>query len=282
MKSVSQLTPYIIQDYELNGRKSIRRLKTTIEPLHSYFAAIPASNIKYADLLNYITHRKSAGKANATILRELAILHRIFKLALLHEDIQHIPPFPTIAINNARTGFLEFKDFKRILSHLPEHLVGPITFAYYTGWRIGEILSLKWEDVNRQECLITLNANNSKNNESRVFPYKHSLAITRLIEKQHTRRGELSTGQGVSLVFPYKGHLITSYRSSWNKATRSCGLSGALVHDLRRTAVRNLERAGISRSVAMKITGHKTESIYRRYAIVNKQDIEDAIKKLNK
>ena len=52
------------------------------------------------------------------------------------------------------------------------------------------------------------------------------------------------------------------------------------MHDLRRTAVRNLERAGVSRSVAMKLTGHKTEAVYRRYAIVSESDLSDGVKKL--
>ena len=68
--------------------------------------------------------------------------------------------------------------------------------------------------------------------------------------------------------------------TSWRNACESAGLPGRLPHDFRRTAVRNLERAGVSRSVAMKMTGHKTEAVYRRYAIVSEQDLHEAAQKL--
>lgn len=58
-------------------------------------------------------------------------------------------------------------------------------------------------------------------------------------------------------------------------------MPGRILHDFRRTAVRNLERAGVSRSAAMKLTGHKTESVYRRYAIVAESDLRDAARKLD-
>jgi len=63
-------------------------------------------------------------------------------------------------------------------------------------------------------------------------------------------------------------------------ACPAAGRPGLLIHDLRRSAVRNMESAGISRSVAMKVTGHKTETVYRRYAIVSPSDLEAAAAKL--
>jgi integrase len=67
---------------------------------------------------------------------------------------------------------------------------------------------------------------------------------------------------------------------SWRSACKKAGIPGRLLHDLRRGAVRNLERSGVSRSVAMKLTGHKTESVYRRYSIVVEADLREAGEKL--
>jgi integrase len=76
------------------------------------------------------------------------------------------------------------------------------------------------------------------------------------------------------------GRPIRSLRRSWVTACRKAGRPGLLPHDLRRSAVRNRERAGISRSIAMKLTGHKTEAVYRRYAIVAENDLREAGAKL--
>jgi len=81
-------------------------------------------------------------------------------------------------------------------------------------------------------------------------------------------------------VFHRYGKPIKSLRRAWRTACKDAGRPGLLLHDLRRSAVRNLERAGISRSVAMKLTGHKTEAVYRRYAIVAESDLREAGTKL--
>ena len=89
-----------------------------------------------------------------------------------------------------------------------------------------------------------------------------------------------ATGQIVARVFHRRGSPIRDIRGAWKTATEAAGLAGRIPHDFRRTAVRNLERAGVSRSVAMKLTGHKTESVYRRYAIVSEADLSAGVAKL--
>ena len=77
------------------------------------------------------------------------------------------------------------------------------------------------------------------------------------------------------------GQRISDPRKAWESACKAAGLPGLLIHDLRRSAVRNMEQAGVPRSVAMKLTGHKTESVYRRYAIVSDADLADAARRLS-
>jgi integrase len=93
-------------------------------------------------------------------------------------------------------------------------------------------------------------------------------------------------GQIVPYVFPhltgrFRGQRIQDFKKAWKTACRKAGIPGMLRHDFRRTAVRNMERAGVSRSVATKVTGHRSESVYRRYAIVSDADLQEAAKKVS-
>ena len=81
-------------------------------------------------------------------------------------------------------------------------------------------------------------------------------------------------------MFHREGSPIKEFKGAWKSACQKAGCPGLIPHDFRRTAVRNLERAGVSRSVAMKLTGHQTESVYSRYAIVDERDLAEGVKKL--
>ena len=87
-------------------------------------------------------------------------------------------------------------------------------------------------------------------------------------------------GRQIPWVFHRDGQPIKSFRRAWVSACKRSLLVGMIPHDLRRTAVRNLERAGVSRSVAMKLTGHRTEAVYRRYATVAESDMREGAAKL--
>ncbi len=93
------------------------------------------------------------------------------------------------------------------------------------------------------------------------------------------------TGQIIPWLFPnlsgrHQGKPRGNFNKTWATACKRVGIAGRILHDFRRTAVRNMERAGVPRSVAMKLTGHKTEAVYRRYAIVCDSDLREATVKL--
>ena len=86
--------------------------------------------------------------------------------------------------------------------------------------------------------------------------------------------------EGDPWLFHRKGRPIKSFRRAWRTACKNAEVPGRIPHDFRRTAIRNLERAGIPRSAAMAMVGHKTESVYRRYAIVEEGMLNEAGVKL--
>jgi integrase len=128
---------------------------------------------------------------------------------------------------------------------------------------------------------VRLEPGTTKSGEGRAFPI--TPAVRRILERrqEYTRRCERAQARIIPFVFHRKGRPAKSFKRTWAKARQQAGLPGLLFHDLRRSAVRNLERAGVSRSAAMKLTGHKTESVYRRYAIVPESDLREAGEKLS-
>jgi hypothetical protein len=171
---------------------------------------------------------------------------------------------------------------RRVLAHLPRWFAAAIEFAWRTGWRIGEVRSLTWAQVDFAAGVVRLEPGTTKNREGRTFPFRAYPALDALLTKQHERtlRWQQEHGEILNCVFWRDGMPLGDHRDIWRSACRKAGLPGRLVHDLRRSAVRNLERAGVPRSAAMKLTGHLTESVYRRYAIVSEADLSEAVERL--
>jgi integrase len=99
-------------------------------------------------------------------------------------------------------------------------------------------------------------------------------------QREETDAVETATETVVPLVFHRKGRKIVSFRRAWQTAVERVGLPHLIPHDYRRTAVRSLERAGVPRSTAMALVGHKTESVYRRYAITDAAMLREGAAKL--
>jgi len=218
----------------------------------------------------------------ATIRYELACLKRMFTLAVRAEKAIHRPHIPTIEVRNTRQGFFEEPEFRTVVSYLPEDIQPVITFAYLTRWRRGEILPLQWRQVDFGAGTIRLEPGMTKNDEGRIFPFTMLPELADLLRSQweRTKAIQQETGKIIPWVFHRDGKPIRDFCKVWKNACVASGLQGKIPHDFRRTAARNLERAGVPRSVAMKLTGHKTESVYRRYAIVSEADLAEGVAKL--
>jgi integrase len=225
---------------------------------------------------------------------------RIFTLAIQGGKLLHRPHIPMLKENNIRTGFFEWDQFQSVRSHLPAPIQPVATFAFITGWRIvSEILPLEWRQVNFDERLspeqttagtVRLDPGTTKNGDGRVFPLTAELrALLIALQSEHEQRKK--AGQIVPWVFVRmlaKGRRgskhpkrIRAFTKAWKTACTIAGCPGRIPHDFRRTAVRNLVRAGIPERVAMQMTGHKTRSVFERYNVVSSSDLAHAANRLN-
>lgn len=283
----------LVNDYKTNGKRSVRSAELSVRHLSGSFGDDRAVDITTDRIRAYIADRQEDDAANASINRELAALKRMFTLAVQAERLSTRPYIPMLDEENAREGFVDHESFLTLRDALPDYLKDPVAFLYFSGWRVSEMRRLEWRDVDLAGRVIRLRPELSKNKTGRVLPLSGELLD--VIERAaDCRRLDCPS------VFHVDGQPIGDFRKAWWKACVAVGL-GAMVpngkvtpagepeltyrgltrHDLRRSAVRNMVRAGIPERVCMKLSGHKTRAIFDRYNIVDEADLTAAADKLH-
>ena len=179
--------------------------------------------------------------------------------------------------NNTRKGFFEHGDYLALRDALPSYLKGFVTFAYKTGWRVSEIKNLTWNQVDLQHGIVRLEAGETKNEEGRTVYLDKELK--EVFERQWDARKK--SGKLIPYVFLNKDgdNKIKQFNKAWKTAYKKAGIGKRLFHDFRRTAIRNMVRAGIPERVAMMVSGHRTRSVFERYNIVSDADLREAARR---
>ena len=298
----------LLNDYKANGRRTLDDTECRINlHLRPFFGRRRMATITTADVRAYIARRQEdtflVRKArtielkdgteqripearrpvsNGEINRELTALKRMFRLAVQCGKLLVVPYIPMLRENNVRTGFFEREQFQAVLKHLPAADQPVVRFAYITGWRIpSEILPLQWRQIDFGAGEVRLDPGTTKNDEGRVFPF--TTELKRILQAQRDLTADLKDrGVICPWVFHRAGKQMKALTKSWNEACRLAGCPGRIPHDFRRTAVRNLVRAGVPERVAMQLTGHKTRSVFERYNIVSEVDLRAAAATLEK
>jgi integrase len=266
----------ILNDYEINKRRSLKRLQQSQRHLRSFFHGIRVIRITTTLIRDYVRHRSAENAANASINVELATLKRMLHLAQHANRIARIPFIPMLVVRNARQGFFDHQAFLAVKSRLPEDIGRMVTFLYLSAWRIGEALNLQWRDVDWAGNVIVLRPEHSKNARPRTLALRGDL-LELIGEARKLRRLDCV------YVFHWRGHQLTHsyiYRR-WHRACREAEQRGRFIHDLRRTAIRNMVRAGVPTNVVMSQSGHLTDSVFRRYDIVSEGDLAQAQERLD-
>jgi len=263
-----------LEDYVLQRYRTLSTARPRVEHLRGFFGGWPAGAMTADSVRDYQLHRRKQGAESATINRETSALSRMFQLAIRRALLERMPLFPKrLEENPPREGFFEHGEYVKVRAQLPRSYQDVLDFAYYSGWRRNEILELTWEDVDLTGGIIRLTPRRSKTKTGRVLPISQPLRGV-LARRERVRR------QGDPRVFRRDGVPVRKWRTALRDACLKAGVPHRLLHDCRRTAARNLIRAGVPERIAMMLTGHKTRAVFDRYNIVNEQELLTAGERL--
>lgn len=247
--------------------------KVVIEKnLRPFFGTIRAARLSTDVMERYREKRLKQGCAESTANRELSILRTSFHNARKRTPpkVLVVPYFPMVKETTVRKGFLSDKQYANVRDALLDELKPLFVCGYITGIRKGELTDIQWPQVDFEADLIALEPDETKNREGRSVPILKGDMRDFLLAAKRARDENWPDSPW---VFNREGKKIIDFRGSWENACKQAGVPELKFHDLRRSAVRNMRRAGVPQVIRMKISGHKTDSMERRYNIVDSEDL---------
>jgi integrase len=271
--TVDDIEAAIAADYMRHNRRSLVTVKCCLKNLRKFFPYQTLLQIgeqveKYQDY-----RLKECKAARSTINRECAYLRHGYRLLYQAKKISAVPVIRLLEGENVREGFLGVADFAATLAQIKnEDTRDIIAFLYNCGWRSGEATKLEWSKVDTNDWIVSLPRKNSKNKKPRTLVLVGELR--EIIERRLNKRVP-----SCEFVFHRGGQPIKYFRTAFKGAAKRAGLEGAVPHDMRRSGVRNLRRAGNDEHDCMEITGHKTRAIFDRYDIVDEDDQRRALER---
>jgi integrase len=277
--SIETLHDLLIADYRRHKRTSTEDTsKKWKKHLDTYFGGRDLIDLDVNDVEQYIDFKIAGGLRNGTINRHVSWLHRALALARKKNLTKAIFDLDKLEERDGiRQGFISYEEYRAILLLLPDHLKMLWCFAYYWGIRKGELLKLRWEWVlpylAEDEPFIKVPGFDPKTRQRITKSGEpHTLPLYMPEMREFLNLALSSRSPACPYIFQYRGKQLKSPRTGFENARREAGLGHVLIHDMRRTAVRNMVKAGMSKKRAMQISGHLTESIFDRYDITTEDD----------
>ena len=297
---IAQLWDPFLRDRKIKGRSLDHLTRRWTKHLEPFFGQYRAADVG-TDLLNEYVEERQEKAQNATINREIAVLRGMLRLGFYSkpQKVMSLPKFPRPAEDNIRAGFLDPEKYQALTANATELWLRAIVEVAYTwGWRKSE-LRMQVRQVDFNANVVRLDPGMTKNKKGREVTMTPTIRAL-LKECAHGK-------QAKDFLFTRKDDSpVKDFRKTWRNLCLAsgvgqmlccecnevvtenkceCGSSrlryeGLTLHDLRRTAVRNLVRAGVPEHTAMAISGHKTRSVFDRYDIVDQRDISNAMLKL--
>ena len=271
---VENLLDALEADYKLREVKSLAAVQSHMKHLRGAFGGIRAQNLTDEAVDRYIRARLSKGMAKATVNRETQLLGQAFGLAIKRKKLRSAPNIRHLSEKgNARQGFFERGDFHAVIANIGDSDVADyLEWFFWTGMRPGEIRSLTWQAFDRETWTIRLHAKDDKTGRGRVIALEGPLQ--EIIKRRLTLRRF-----GCDVIFHRDGKPVGTFYKRWKRACVLSGITERTPYDLRRTAIRNMIRGGVTEGVAMRISGHRTRLVFDRYNIVSENDLREAVTK---
>lgn len=225
----------------------------------------------------HIDNEEQERKRNGTINRELTIVKAMYNHCASELEpplISRVPKFPKkLRESDPRSGWLDDEQYEQLQNHAPHvWLRGFLAVAYNFGFRKGELLGLRVRQVNLKDRTIQLLPGTTKNDKGRTV---------RMTEDVYQRLAPCVKGKKPDdALFTWEdGSPVRDFRVTWANMCKAAKVS-ILLHDFRRSAIRNMIRAGVSEKTAMRISGHVTRAVFDRYDIGSEQDLMDAAQRI--
>ena len=249
--------------------------ESTRKNLRPSFGKVRAARLSTDLMDRYREKRTGEGRADSTVNRELSIMRTAFHNARKRTPpkVNVVPYFPMVKETTVRKGFLTDTQYADLRDALLHDLRPLFVCGYITGIRKGELTDIRWPQLDFESDIIALESNETKNREGRSVPLLKGDMRDLLLAAKKKRDKKWPDSPW---VFNREGKKIIDFRTSWENACKLAGVPELKFHDLRRTAVRNMRRAGVPQVIRMKISGHKTDSMERRYNIVDTEDLSIA------
>jgi len=255
--------------------------------LKSYFGDSKAVQITPLNVDNFrikmkqtVSERTKKPFSGSTINKMVSLARRIYYLGMDQGKVKSNPFARRGTFKEEPKGqYIPEKEFWAIYKNLPEYLQRVILVAYLTGMRRGEIIELGWDRVNLIECYVDLTPDDTKTEERRRI-YFNSIKILKdvFIEAAKTRK----SCQDLVFTKPDGSPVPKWYiQRLLKKACQNAGVGPYRLHDLRHTFNTNMTKAGVDQVTTMKLTGHKTNSMFIRYSHLDQEQGENAMGKLN-
>ena len=276
---------------ELEAVKTLRSfvgrsysVKTHLVP---FFGGKILSEIRPQDVEAFRAERKKLDGKPASIQTvnhdHIALKHCLnvaIRRGLLQSNPASKVPMPNP--NNERDRVLSDEEWAKLYHTAKPHLRPVLLTAYQLGQRFSEIVGLTWDRVDVKRGFITLRSLDTKTKTARQVPMTPDVKLTLQRLAKVRSLTTATTGGALRHVFTYKGQPLQRVSRSFKTALTEAGIIDFRFHDLRHCASTNLRRAGVDTATAMKIVGHKSEKMWKRYNAIEERDLTQAAQKVHK